>query len=78
MSRSMYATTIDGREVVHIPNSNGDYATLCLIDDGLAGIADGIESVPLKRGAKITCAQCKAIWETARQYRASDFSTQTI
>lgn len=78
MSRRVYETIIEGRSVTHIPNSNADFATLCLIDDGLAGEAPGVGNSGYVTGVKINCAQCKSIWTRATQYRASDFSSQTI
>lgn len=73
MSRYVAIATPEGTNV-HLPDTTGNYATLCGMDG-----ADEHEAVQQTRcvvqpGRKVDCRHCKAIWELARTYRASDFS----
>lgn len=76
MMPKMVALLKDGRIRIHMPGNDADYATLCGIDNGLAGEADGVssEEQPLPPKAKIDCPHCKKIWNATRGYKASDFN----
>lgn len=58
---------------VHLPDTTGNYATLCGLDgaDEHAAVDQQQAAVPPK--AKVTCQHCKNIWAVAKQYRATDF-----
>lgn len=66
---------IDGVVEWHAPNVAGpDYDTLCGVDADDPAIGhEGL--IPAKRGQKITCMQCKMIWEgvVALKLRKSNF-----
>lgn len=69
----------DGEVVWHVPGVVQDYDTLCGTD------ADDPElghqgTVKPKRGQKITCVQCKAIWQAtmALKIRATDFDCDDV
>lgn len=57
---------------VHCACGYGDYDTLCGLDSDDPAIGH-LGTVPVAINAKIDCAACKAICETARNYRRSDF-----
>jgi len=71
MSRKVAVKTDDGVSV-HCECTYGDYDTLCGIDSNDDSIGH-FGTVPLPPNAKIDCAACRNIWETARRYRKSDF-----
>jgi hypothetical protein len=73
MNKVVGIATDDGTEW-HVRSVIGDYDTLCGLDAndpaiGHAGL------VTAKRGQKVTCEQCKGLWEglTALRLRASNF-----
>lgn len=72
MSRFV-AVEANGELLVHLPDTSGQLATLCGIDgdDPDASVRQRI--VPVKPGQKSNCKRCKAVWDVATQYRASDF-----
>lgn len=68
---------IEGEKTWHAPPVAGpDYDTLCGIDanDSAVGTYGTVEP---KRGQKITCTRCYAIWHgvVAMRLRASSFDT---
>lgn len=77
MSKAVGVETDDGTEW-HAPGVVSDYDTLCGIDANDPGIGfHGL--VTAKRGQKITCEQCRSVWEgvVALRLRATDFQTET-
>ncbi len=66
--------TIDiaGQSQTHIAFTDHGYATLCGLDGDDSGIS--MQTVDTPKGAKVGCAQCKSIWEEARNWRDSDFA----
>ena len=67
--------TVDGIVEWHAPGVVSDYDTLCGYDANDPGIGTG-GTVQPGRGQKITCEQCKAIWEAtqALRLRSTDFA----
>jgi hypothetical protein len=68
-SGKVVGVLIEGESTWHAPHAGpGDYNTLCGIDadDPSIGHQGVIETPP---GQKITCAQCKLIWEGVRALR---------
>jgi hypothetical protein len=57
---------------VHCRCGYGDYDTLCGIDANDPFIGH-LGTVSVAINTKIDCAACKAIFETAKNYRRSDF-----
>lgn len=74
MSAPKIAILVDGIRQVHADSHNGNHATLCGLDgdDPDDSVRQSPASRP-ERGEKITCPECRSIWETARLYRAADF-----
>jgi hypothetical protein len=64
---------VAGALTVHMASTNANHATLCGMDgdDPHSAVDQRPTSVP--RGKKINCKNCLAIWQVAKQYRASDF-----
>ena len=58
----------------HAPGVVSDYDTLCGLDANDSGI-DTHGVVQARKGQKITCVQCKTIWEgtKALRLRSTDF-----
>lgn len=69
MKPAVVGMQIDGKVEVHLPGAVSDYATLCGLDDQ----EKERQRVILPRNAYVNCDQCRAIWETARQYKRTDF-----
>jgi len=62
-----------GEISIHAHDASGNYATLCGLDgDDQGGHVDQI-CVPVPKGRKIDCEQCKAIFLKAREYTKRDF-----
>jgi hypothetical protein len=57
---------------VHCRCAWGDYDTLCGVDANDSVIGH-FGAVPVAVNTKIDCPACKAIFETAKYYRLSDF-----
>lgn len=75
MSKAV-GVVIDEQVEWHAPGAGGtDHDTLCGIDANDSAIGHG-GTVQAKRGQKIECAQCRAIWAdvTAMKLRKRDFS----
>lgn len=66
---------VDGNVEWHAPGVVSDYDTLCGYDANDPGIGTS-GTVKSGRGQKITCEQCKAIWQAtqALRLRSTDFA----
>jgi len=64
------AIECEGVRKIHAAGIDGNYASLC----GLDGEENRV-SLP-KRGEKIDCPQCFAIWNETRYYRPGDFAPE--
>lgn len=67
--RRFVAVNVEGTTETHLPHPLGEYATLC----GLDGDDPGSRQSPAKPASKVTCDDCKAIFELCRKYQQSDF-----
>lgn len=76
MSKVIGVKMDTGEVIWHAPGVVSDYDTLCGLDANDSE-ADTYGTVEPKRGQKITCESCKAIWErtVALRLRATDFNT---
>lgn len=61
----------DGETLVHLPGVMSDYATMCGLDGD--DPTENMYTRNTKRGAKVTCEQCKQIWLKCKEFRASVF-----
>ena len=64
----------DGVVSVHMSDFSGDYSTACGMDGD--DLIVGQVTIQTKRGARIDCFQCRAIWEISRLYKSTDFSAK--
>lgn len=72
------AIMLEGIRGIHAVDVTGNYATLCGLDGGIDGddaAQQAVSNMLAKRGEKIDCPQCRAIWDQCRRYRKADFST---
>lgn len=67
----MIAIEIDGVIDVHIAGGVSDYATACGL--ALDGDRDSGTEVPTRRGTKITCAACRALWDVCQHVQMPNF-----
>jgi hypothetical protein len=75
MASKYVAVESDGIVEVHLPASaTGNYLTLCGLDGDDSAVGQHPAEVP--RGARVTCAGCRGIWQTAKQFRDSDFAKE--
>ena len=65
---------VDGIVSVHLPDTTGNYATMCGLDGDDPNEQTRQEGVTISDSAKIDCVRCTAIWEVCGRYRASDFA----
>ena len=70
--RTRVAVKTDEGVTVHCRCGYGDFDTLCGIDSNDPSIGH-LGTVPVPLNAKIDCLACRAICETAKGYRNSDF-----
>lgn len=70
MSR-LVTVVVDGDTNVHLPGATSDYVTLCGLDGDDPGAA--MYTIATKRGAKVDCEQCQAIWQLCKQFRSASF-----
>ena len=65
---------IDGEPTYHVQGVANDYDTLCGLDANDESIGHG-GLIGVKRGQKIDCQQCRAVWSgvMAMHLRASNF-----
>jgi hypothetical protein len=65
----------EGLRQIHAESHNANTATLCGLDGfDPGGKVDQASGGAVRRGEKIDCPECLAIWKTARGYRSSDFA----
>lgn len=62
---------VDGEVLVHLPGVISDYATLCGLDGD--DPVENMRTLETKRGAKVTCEHCQAIWRACKDYRSTSF-----
>lgn len=65
---------VDGELTFHAAGAVSDYDTLCGIDANDPRVGHGGQ-VEVKRGQKITCTECRTIWNNVirMRLRASNF-----
>jgi len=72
---SKYVAILTGGVVkVHLPHTNGNYATLCGMDGDDPDPVVDQETVSVPKDAKVDCDDCIAIWSVCRQFTARDFA----
>lgn len=64
--------TGSGEREIHVSDTTGNYATLC----GLDGEENEIGI--LRKGEKINCHQCIAIWFKCKEYHVRDFDRECL
>jgi hypothetical protein len=68
------AISQSGHVDIHLPHPTGNYATLCGMDgDDPDPMVDQV-AVAVPRGAKVTCRECREIWQLARSYSHLEFT----
>jgi len=66
------AVYLDGELTIHLPDTSGNYYTLCGLDGTDSLVGQAIGDVP--KGAKVDCKSCFNIWKISKMFRLSDFS----
>lgn len=59
---------------VHMPDTTGNYATLCGLDGDDPNPSVDQKVVKIGTRARIDCHNCFATWQVCRGYRAQDFA----
>jgi len=67
------AVLIDGEVTVHMASDDGNYDTLCGLDENDPEIGFEPAEVPLNGRARIDCEHCRSLWKSAQKYTRSDF-----
>jgi hypothetical protein len=75
MAKERITIEVDGEAVVHIAFQDLGFATLCGQDGDDPGIA--MHPRETRRGAKVTCEQCRLIWRGAQGWTSRDFANET-
>ncbi len=66
------AIRLDGVRLIHAESHNSVYATFCGLDGDDPAVGQSAADPP-KRGEKINCPDCIALWKHARTFKAVDF-----
>lgn len=62
----------EDESIIHLPDSNGNYDTLCGIDFNDSSIGH-MGVVPTPKNAKVNCLTCKQIFMHCREFKLTDF-----
>ena len=64
----------DGEIKIHLPHTNGNYATLCGEDGDDPNPHVDSKEINVPKGAKVDCAECLHIWQVCRRFTPKDFA----
>lgn len=76
VAKEFVAVDVGGDVKVHLPDTTGNYATLCGMDGDDPHSSVGQKMAELPKRAKVDCVTCWNIWKLCRDYRAGDFKVE--